>query len=80
LPVVADRKDLQIVHLDGLHFNRSWCMKNIAATLPDTDPKKKLLRLSAFKHLEAGLANIATGEYGGEHWLASFAVYALMAE
>lgn len=80
LPVVSDRKDLQIVHLDGLHFNRSWCMKNIAATLPDTDPKKKLLLSSAFKHLEAGLGNIATGEYGGEHWLASFAVYALMAE
>jgi hypothetical protein len=55
-------------------------MKNIAATLPDTDPKKKLLLSSAFKHLEAGLANIATGEYSGEHWLASFAVYALMAE
>jgi len=80
LPIVSDRKDLQIVHLDGLHFNRSWCMKNIAAMLPDTDPKKKMLKTAAFTHLEKGMGHVISGEYGGEHWLASFAVYALLQE
>ena len=77
LPVVSDRKDYQIVHLDGLCFSRSWCMRGIAANLPDNDKRKPLLMQAAIKHLDAGLANITEGGYGGEHWLASFAVYAL---
>ena len=77
LPVVSDRADLQIVHLDGLCFSRSWCMKGIAALLPATDARKKLLIQSSIKHLKASLPNIATGNYGGEHWLASFAVYSI---
>jgi hypothetical protein len=77
LPVVSDRTDLQIVHLDGLCFSRSWCMKGLANTLPSSDPRKKLLLRSAVKHLSIALPNIVSGNYGGEHWLASFAVYAL---
>lgn len=41
LPVVSDRTDLQIVHLDGLCFSRAWCMQKIASILPVTDPRKK---------------------------------------
>ena len=78
LPVVSDRTDLQIVHLDGLSFSRSWCMKGIAAVLPDNDARKKLLLRSAVKHLATALPHVVSGEYGGEHWLASFAVYALV--
>lgn len=77
LPVVSDRNDYQIVHLDGLCFSRSWCMKGIAAQLASSDKRKKILMQSAIKHLNASLPNIANGSYGGEHWLASFAVYAL---
>lgn len=77
LPVVSDRNDYQIVHLDGLCFSRSWCMKGIASRLPSTDKRKKILLQSATKHLQVSLPNIASGSYGGEHWLASFAVYAL---
>lgn len=80
LPVVSDRTDLQIVHLDGLSLSRSWCMKGIAAQLPATDKRKKLLLKSAIRHLNASIPNIVSGSYGGEHWLASFAVYALMNE
>lgn len=80
LPVVSDRNDLQIVHLDGLCFSRSWCLKGIASALPKNDARKKLLIQSAIKHLNASLPNVASGAYGGEHWLASFAVYALMNE
>ena len=77
LPVVSDRNDLSIVHLDGLCFSRSWCMKGIASMLRNTDARKKLLLQSSIKHLNASLPNIASGSYGGDHWLASFAVYAI---
>jgi len=77
LPVVSDRSDYQIVHLDGLCLSRSWCMKNIANTLPKSDNRKKLLMRAAIKHLAEALPHVAGGNYGGEHWLGSFAVYAL---
>jgi hypothetical protein len=77
LPVVSDRTDLQIVHLDGLSFSRSWCMKDIAAALPANNPKRKLLLRSSLTHLSSAISNVVSGHYGGEHWLASFAVYAL---
>ena len=78
LPVVSDRTDLQIVHLDGLCFSRSWCMQGIAKQLPASDKRKQILLQSALKHLNESLPNVASGNYGGEHWLASFAVYALI--
>jgi hypothetical protein len=78
LPVVSDRSDLQIVHLDGLSFSRSWCMKGLAAVLPANDSRKKLLLRSSVNHLGTALPHVVSGEYGGEHWLASFAVYALV--
>ncbi|MBS1761225.1 MAG: DUF2891 domain-containing protein [Bacteroidetes bacterium] len=80
LPVVSDRTDLQIVHLDGLNFSRSWCMRGIASSLPQKDSRRKMLINSAIQHLATALPHIASGEYGGEHWLASFAVYALVNE
>ncbi len=78
LPVVSDRSDLQIVHLDGLCFSRSWCMQGLSSVLPKNDPLKKTLQQAAKNHLAAALPNVVSGHYGGEHWLASFAVYALM--
>lgn len=77
LPVVSDRSDLQIVHLDGLCFSRSWCMNGLAATLGKNDPARNLLLTAAARHLATALPHVVSGEYGGEHWLASFAVYAL---
>jgi hypothetical protein len=78
LPVVSDRSDLQIVHLDGLYLSRSWCMKGIASALPVKDYRRKIFLRSAFQHLSTALPHIVSGEYSGEHWLASFAVYALV--
>ncbi len=77
LPVVSDRTDLQIVHLDGLNFSRSWCMKGLADALPVKDQRRTLLQRSSINHLATALPNVVSGHYGGEHWLASFAVYAL---
>jgi hypothetical protein len=74
---VTDRSDPQIVHLDGLNLSRAWCLRGIAAALPKDDPARKALAESAARHAEAALPHVASGDYAGEHWLASFAVYLL---
>ena len=74
---VTDRTDPQLVHLDGLNLSRAWCMYHVAASLPPDDPARAVLVSSAARHAEAGLAHVASGDYAGEHWLASFAVYLL---
>ncbi|MEZ4772613.1 MAG: DUF2891 domain-containing protein [Bacteroidia bacterium] len=77
IAVVSDRTDGQIVHLDGLNLSRGWCMEGIASVLPKGDPMQQLLKETARKHIAATVPHIASGDYAGEHWLASFAVYAL---
>ena len=77
--IVTDRTDPKLVHLDGLNLSRAWCMRSIAAALSANDPAKKVLAASAEKHAAAALAHVASGDYAGEHWLASFAIYLLTA-
>ncbi|HJZ59824.1 MAG TPA: DUF2891 domain-containing protein [Gemmataceae bacterium] len=74
---VTDRTDPQLVHLDGLNLSRAWCMRGIASALPKDDPARKALATSAVRHADAALQHVASGDYAGEHWLASFAVYML---
>lgn len=73
---VNDRADLQLVHLDGLNLSRAWCMIAIARLVDDAK-LKDILAQSASRHIEITLPTIANGNYAGEHWLASFAIYAL---
>src|SRR5215831_12294489 len=75
--IVTDRTDPKLVHLDGLNLSRAWCMRSIAAALPANDPARKIFTRSAEAHANAALPYIASGNYEGEHWLASFAVYLL---
>jgi hypothetical protein len=75
--MVTDRTDPQLVHLDGLNLSRAWGMRNIAAALPADDPAREVLTVSAGRHAEDALGHVASGDYAGEHWLASFAVYLL---
>jgi hypothetical protein len=74
---VTDRTDPKLVHLDGLNLSRAWCMRSIAGALPRNDPARKILAHSARQHASDALAHVASGDYAGEHWLASFAVYLL---
>jgi len=69
-PRVIDRLDPKQVHLDGLSLSRAWALRRIAALLPSNDR----IREAAERHARAGLARVASGDYAGEHWLASFAV------
>jgi hypothetical protein len=77
--VVTDRTDPLLVHLDGLNLSRAWGMRGVAASLSADDPSRKHLAASAARHAEAGLKHVSSGDYAGEHWLASFAVYLLLA-
>ncbi len=74
---VSDRSDPKIVHLDGLNLSRAWCMLGIASALPGTDPRRAILEEAACLHAQTALEHIESGNYEGEHWLASFAVYLL---
>jgi hypothetical protein len=75
---VRDRRDPKLAHLDGLNLSRAWCMRAIAAALPRGGAQDELLAI-AQAHAKEGLAHVATGDYMGEHWLASFAVYLAVA-
>jgi hypothetical protein len=75
--VVADRTDPKLVHLDGLNLSRAWCMRGIAAALPNADRARPVLIASAARHTAAALPHVASGDYVGEHWLATFAVFLL---
>lgn len=77
LPTVSDRNDYQIVHLDGLAFSRAWCMRTIAPKLNAKNIAKKQFEESANSFLKITLPQIFES-YGGEHWLASFAIFALL--
>ena len=72
---VTDRSDGKLVHLDGLNLSRAWCMKHIARALPESEPARAVLLKSARIHAQDALSHINSGDYAGEHWLASFATY-----
>ena len=74
---VSDRSDPKLVHLDGLNLSRAWCMRNVAAALPRNDSARRILAQAADAHAREALLHVASGDYAGEHWLASFAVYLL---
>jgi len=76
-PRVSDRTDGKIAHLDGLSLSRAWCWRAIAAALPADDPLIAVARDAAERHLDAALPQVE-GDYMGEHWLASFALLALI--
>ncbi len=75
--VVLDLSDGYLIHLVGLNLSRAWCLRGVADALPADHPHRAVYLDSAARHAEAGLALVSTGEYGGEHWLATYAVYLL---
>ncbi len=73
---VSDRGDGKIAHLDGLNLSRAWCWRGTAGALAPEDPLVPLAMRAADDHLAASFPHVS-GEYAGEHWLASFALLAL---
>ncbi len=74
---VSDVADPKLVHLAGLNLSRAWALAGIAHGLPAQDPRMKRLDDAAAQHAEKGLSYVFSGHYEGEHWLATFAIYAL---
>jgi hypothetical protein len=70
---VSDRTDGHLVHLDGLNFSRAWNFYGLITQYPTQFSHLKAL---ADNHFKYSLATITDGNYEGEHWLASFALYA----
>ena len=74
---VDDRTDGQLVHLDGLNLSRAWCFHDMAAALAPDDARRAVARRAADTHLVAGWTGVASDDFAGAHWLASFAALAL---
>jgi hypothetical protein len=75
--IVSDRTDGKIAHLDGLNLSRGWCWRSLASVWPDSNPRRAIALDAANVHLATGLSHLA-GDYMGEHWLATFALLALI--
>jgi len=73
--IVSDRSDGKIAHLDGLNLSRAWCWRSLAPLLPSAE--QEIAAKTAEAHLDAAMPHLA-GDYMGEHWLASFALLALL--
>ena len=73
--IVSDRSDGKIAHLDGTNLGRAWCWRSIAPLLPPAE--RAVAEQAAETHLAASLPHIS-GDYMGEHWLASFALLAML--
>ncbi len=65
---IRDRSDGKLVHLDGLNFSRAWCLYTLT--------ENQYCQQIADAHMAHSLKNIVDGDYAGQHWLASFALYA----
>ncbi|WP_167609026.1 DUF2891 domain-containing protein [Maribellus sediminis] len=70
---VTDRSDGKLAHLDGLNFSRAWCLFEMGHSLNN----QKMIDLG-IQHFNYSYEKMDSGEYAGAHWLASFAVYALI--
>jgi len=69
---VSDRSDGKIAHLDGVNLSRAWCWRALAKALA-----RPQLNEAADRHIAASLDHI-DDHYMGTHWLASFALLALL--
>ena len=75
--IVSDHTDGKIAHLDGLNLSRAWCWRSVAGTWPTSDARRGVALEAAEIHFAASLPHVA-GDYMGAHWLATFALLALL--
>ena len=73
-PEVLDPKDPGIGHLIGLMFHRAWTLNDVANKIQNDDKKLFLYKISK-NHTKKGFELMFDSGYGGEHWLATFAIY-----
>ena len=76
-PRVLDRRDPRIGHLIGLDLQRAAAFDGVASALFEDDPRRAAYARLGAIHLADGLRQMFDSGYGGAHWLASFAIFAL---
>ena len=69
--VVSDAADGQTAHLHGLNLSRAWCLRRLAAAVPDA---RDVLLTAAAEHAAAAMPHVSGSDYMVEHWLAAYAV------
>ena len=69
--VVSDAADGQTAHLHGLNLSRAWCLRRLAAALPEA---REVLLASAAEHAAVALPHVSGSDYMVEHWLAAYAL------
>ncbi len=74
-PMKVQLDELMKFHLVGLNISRSWCLKGIGSYLPENHDYKQLFIESAEKHAKEGVKQAFIKDYGGSHWLLSYALY-----
>mmetsp|Transcript_13101 Transcript_13101/g.20577 ORF Transcript_13101/g.20577 Transcript_13101/m.20577 type:complete len:119 (-) Transcript_13101:483-839(-) len=78
VPVVSDRTDARLCHLDGLLLSKAWSLRECAAVFEAAQEPPEFvrrLREAADSHYDS--AQWLAGDYVGTHWLHSFALLAL---
>lgn len=73
---VSDRGDGKIAHLDGLNLSRAWCWRSLAGVL-NAHPAASRMEGAVERHLAASLPHL-DDDYMGGHWLATFALLAVL--
>jgi len=71
---VTDRSDPQLVHLDGLNLMPGVVYAKRGGGAGEGRPGAEGAGRVGGATREAALRHVASGDYAGEHWLASFAV------
>ncbi|MEF8835432.1 MAG: DUF2891 domain-containing protein [Candidatus Thermoplasmatota archaeon] len=74
-PMKVQLDELMKFHLVGLNISRSWCLNGIGNHLPENHDYKQLFIESAEKHANEGMKQAFVKDYGGSHWLLSYALF-----
>jgi len=76
-PEIRDVKDPKLGHLVGLSFQRAWALRGLADVWPADSAEHSVIAGLSAAMCGHGSSLVFDSGYGGEHWLASFAIYLL---
>jgi len=75
-PVIpGNLKDPYQVHLVGLMYQKAGAILGVAELLPEGDPRRATLIRASREQSETAWKCMFESDYGGPHWLASFAIH-----
>lgn len=72
---ILNPEDPRIGHLIGLFYQRASAIEGILSALPQDDYRRQFLEMIIDMNCAQAERYIEKSGYGGEHWLASFAIF-----